>query len=98
MLKITSIAVIGALAIAPAAFAKGHSNGNNANAQAMVANINAYGGGLAKELAPGGAAEQEPSNRGWGNAGSAATGSGAVDDLLGTDVGTSGGQVSKRNK
>lgn len=98
MLKLTTAAVIGAFAFATAAVAGGHDNGNNDAAASMVANIEAYGGGLAKQLSPQGIATAEPGDRGWGNAGSRLTGNGAVDDLLGTDVGTSGDQVSKRNK
>ena len=69
------------------------AGGNSANAKAMVENIKTFGGNTARDLRPGGALEQEPGNTGWGNAGSAATGSGA----LGGDF-TKGGQVSKSGK
>ena len=96
MLKITSIAVIGALAFAPAAFAKGHSNGNNEAAQGMAAALKEGGGGNNSPLKDalslegnGGVASfvsgnnaDRKGNSGWGNAGSA---------ILEN-------QVSKRNK
>ncbi len=73
MLKITSIAIIGALAFAPAAFAKGHSNGNSAAAKGMAEAIKVSPKGIASELggSPNATLTQEPSNRGWGKAGSA---------------------------
>ncbi|MBT8460531.1 MAG: hypothetical protein KJN60_12745 [Boseongicola sp.] len=73
MLKITSLAIIGALAFAPAVYAKGHSNGNNAAATDMADAIKANAKGIAAELggSPNATLTQKPSDRGWGKAGSA---------------------------
>jgi len=97
MLKITSIAIIGALAFAPAAFAKGHSNGNSENAKAMAQNIKTFEGSVARAISPnGGDLAQAPGAGGWGNTGSAVTGN-TSDGLL-DEGAVDGGQVSKRNK
>ena len=95
MLKITSIAVIGALAFAPAAIAGGHGNNKEA-AQGMAAALKGGGGGNNSPLKEalslegnGGVASfvsgknaETKGASGWGNAGS---------KILGN-------QVSKRNK
>lgn len=92
MLKITSIAVIGALAFAPAAIAGGHNNSNKAAAQGMAMALKGGGGGNNSplkevlELEGNGGVASFVSGKGtggWGNKGSA---------LLPS------GQVSKRNK
>lgn len=91
MLKITSIAIIGALAFAPAAFAKGHSNGNSEAAKGMATALKGGGGGNNSPLKEaltlegnGGVASfvSGEGTGGWGNVGSS---------ILGN-------QVSKRNK
>jgi|GEM_PF-2695742 len=89
-MKIIIAACIVAFGTAPAI-----AGGNSANAKAMVENIKTYGGNTARALRPGSGTifEQAPGNTGWGNAGSAATGAGA----LGGDF-APGGQVSKSGK
>jgi|GEM_PF-3564116 len=90
MLKITSIALIGALAFAPVAFAGGHGNNKEA-AQGMAAALKGGGGGNDSPLkealsleGKGGVASfvSGKGTGGWGNEGS---------KILGN-------QVSKRNK
>ena len=80
MLKLTTAAVIGAFALAPAAFAGGHDNGNNDTAAGMVAGIKASPKGIASELggSPKATLTQAPSDRGWGKTGSALLGTGQV--------------------
>ena len=94
----TTIAITAAalVALSTTAFAGAHTQGleSSANAKAMAENIKTFGGSTAKQLNQRGALPQEPSNRGWGNAGSAATGAGALDSNEVTA--TPGGQVSKR--
>ena len=72
MLKITSIAIVGALTFAPAAFAKGHDNGNNDAAKGMAETIQSSTKGIASELggSPKADLTQPPADRGWGKAGS----------------------------
>ena len=65
------------------------ANGNSGNAKAMTENIKTYGGGIAKTVS----GNETRSNSGWGNIGSAATGSGALGGNF-----TAGGQVSKSGK
>ena len=93
-MKLTISIITLAVATSSAAFAGGHQ-GNSANAKAMVANIKAYGGNIAPLVGGQGVYDQGKGQRGWGNAGSHLTGNGTVDAILGTEIRTEGGQVSK---
>lgn len=93
-MKLTITIAAFLIAASSAAFA----NGNSENAHNMVANIKAYGGNIAPLVGGQGIYDQGKGQRGWGNAGSLLTGNGTVDAILGTSIGTTGGQVSKSGK
>ena len=67
--KLTLVAVA-SIIVAGSAFAGGHSNAPAAQAMKDAIQDEGTPKGIASELRGGGAAEQEPSNRGWGNGGS----------------------------
>ncbi len=72
MLKLTSIAVIGALAFAPAAFAGGHTAKDRAQSMAGALKANKGFASVASTLGKSGDFAGTPKG-GWGNIGSALT-------------------------